>query len=82
MCKNDILKTLVEKYNFRTSKNNSLYFTVKKLKNKTVKIRLSNHEKHVMKKNELLFNFVYQSKNDLLYKLRCINKKFNLNIML
>ena len=51
---------------FRKTKNNSLYKTVKKLKNnKKVKVRISNHFNHKNFKNEILINYIFKNKNDI-----------------
>ena len=41
------------KNGFRKTQNNSLYKTIKKLKNKVIKIRIANHFNHINKKNKI-----------------------------
>ena len=81
MCKN-MVKKLVENYNFRITKNNSLYLKVKRLGKKVLILRLYNHYKHIKKDNEVLLNYVYKNDKDFYRILKNISKKFNLNITL
>ena len=50
---------------FRKTKNDSFYKTVKKLKNKVVKVRIANHFKHNNFKNEVLINYIFKNKYDI-----------------
>ena len=51
---------------FRKTKNNSLYKTVKKLKNnKMVKVRIANHFNHNIFKNEILINYIFKNEYDI-----------------
>ena len=76
------LNLLVKKYDFRITKNNSLYLKIKKLGKKVLILRLSNHYKFIKKDNEILLNYVYKNDKDFYRILKNISKKFNLNIML
>lgn len=76
------LNLLVKKYNFRLTKNNSLYLKIKKLGKKVLILRLSNHYKFIKKDNEVLLNYIYKNDKDFYRILKNISKKFNLNIML
>ena len=53
------------KNGFRRTKNNSFYKTVKKLKNKVVKVRIANHFKHKDFNNELLISYIVKNNNDI-----------------
>ena len=53
------------KNGFRKTKNNSLYKTVKKFKNKVIKVRIANHFNHINNNNEILINYVYKNKYDI-----------------
>ena len=53
------------KNGFRKTKNNSLYKTIKKLKNKVIKIRIANHFNHINKKNEILINYIIKNNSDI-----------------
>ena len=53
------------KNGFRKTKNNSLYKIIKKLKNKVIKVRISNHFNHLNKNNEILINYVIKNNNDI-----------------
>ena len=50
---------------FRKTKNNSLYKTIKKLKNKVIKVRVANHFNHINKKNEILINYIIKNNSDI-----------------
>ena len=50
---------------FRKTKNNSLYKTIKKLKNKVIKVRIANHFNHINKKNEILINYIIKNNSDI-----------------
>ena len=50
---------------FRKTKNNSLYKTIKKLKNKVIKIRIANHFNYINKKNEILINYIIKNNSDI-----------------
>ena len=52
------------KNGFRKTKNNSLYKTIKKLKNKVIKIRISNHFNYLNKNNEILINYIIKNNSD------------------
>ena len=58
-------ETILLKNGFRKTKNNSLYKTVKKLKNKVIKVRIANHFNYINKNNEILINYVYKNKYDI-----------------
>ena len=53
------------KNGFRKTKNNSLYKTIKKLKNKVIRIRIANHFNHINKKNEILINYIIKNNSDI-----------------
>ena len=53
------------KNGFRKTKNNSLYKTIKKLKNKVIKVRIANHCKHNDFKNEILINYIIKNNSDI-----------------
>ena len=53
------------KNGFRKTKNNSLYKTIKKLKNKVIKVRISNHFNHLNKNNEILINYIIKNNSDI-----------------
>ena len=53
------------KNGFRKTKNNSLYKTIKKLKNKVIKIRIANHFNHINKNNEILINYIIKNNSDI-----------------
>lgn len=76
------LNLLVKKYDFRLTKNNSLYLKIKKLGKKVLILRLSNHYKFIKKDNEILLNYIYKNDKDFYRILKNISKKFNLNIIL
>lgn len=78
----NIAKKLVENYNFRITKNNSLYLKIKRLGKKVLILRLSNHYKFIKKDNEVLLNYIYKNDKDFYRILKNISKKFNLNIIL
>ena len=67
---------------FRKTKNNSLYKTIKKLKNKVIKIRIANHFNHINKNNEILINYIVKNNNDIkrLVKRLVKNNIIELNI--
>ena len=67
---------------FRKTKNNSLYKTIKKLKNKMLKVRISNHYKHKDFNNEILINYIVKNNNDIkrLVKRLVKNNIIELNI--
>ena len=50
---------------FRKTQNNSLYKTIKKLKNKVIKIRIANHFNHINKNNEILINYIIKNNSDI-----------------
>ena len=52
------------KNGFRKTKNNSLYKTIKKLKNKVIKIRIANHFNHINKNSEILINYIIKNNSD------------------
>ena len=52
------------KNGFRITQNNSLYKTIKKLKNKVIRIRIANHFNHINKKNEILINYIIKNNSD------------------
>lgn len=76
------LNLLVKKYDFRLTKNKSLYLKIKKLGKKVLILRLSNHYKFIKKDNEILLNYIYKNDKDFYRILKNISKKFNLNIIL
>ena len=76
------LNLLVKKYDFRLTKNNSLYLKIKRLGKKILVLRLSNHYKYIKKDNEVLLNYIYKNDKDFYRILKNISKKFNLNIIL
>lgn len=78
----NIAKKLVENYNFRITKNNSLYLKIKRLGKKVLILRLSNHYKYIKKDNEVLLNYIYKNDKDFLRIIKKISNKFHLNIML
>lgn len=78
----NILNKLVNNYNFRLTKNRSLYLKIKKLGKKVLVLRLSNHYKYIKKDNEVLLNYIYKNDKDFYRILKNISKKFNLNIIL
>ena len=53
------------KNGFRKTKNNSLYKTIKKLKNKVIKVRISNHFNHINKNDEILINYIIKNNSDI-----------------
>ena len=53
------------KNGFRRTKNNSLYKTIKKLKNKVIRIRIANHFNHINKNNEILVNYIIKNNSDI-----------------
>ena len=53
------------KNGFRKTKNNSLYKTIKKLKNKVIIVRVANHFNHINKKNEILINYIIKNNSDI-----------------
>ena len=73
---NKELTDLLKLYNFRI-KNNSFYKTVK-IKNRTFKIRLSDHFKHRDFKSEILLNYIYKNEKDFYRILNKIIKKYNI----
>ena len=74
-------ETILIKNGFRKTKNNSLYKTVKKLKNKVIKVRISNHFNHINKNNEILINYVVKSNNDIKRVVkRLINNKIIMEV--
>lgn len=76
------LNLLVKKYDFRLTKNNSLYLKIKRLGKKVLILRLSNHYKYIKKDNEVLLNYIYKNDKDFLRIIKKISLKFNLNIIL
>lgn len=78
----NMAKKLIENYNFRITKNNSLYLKVKRLGKKVLILRLSNHYKFIKKDNEVLLNYVYKNDKDFYRIIKKISNKFNLNIIL
>lgn len=69
---------LLKSYDFRSNKNvNSFYKTVT-IKNKKIKIRISNHCKHNDFKNEILINYIYKNQKDFYRIFKKIIKKYNL----
>ena len=76
------LNLLVKKYDFRLTKNNSLYLKIKRLGKKILVLRLSNHYKFIKKDNEVLLNYVYKNDKDFLRIIKKISNKFHLNIIL
>ena len=50
---------------FRKTKNNSLYKTIKKLKNKVIKVRVANHYKHKDFNDEILINYIIKNNSDI-----------------
>lgn len=75
------LNLLVKKYDFRLTKNNSLYLKIKKLGKKVLILRIANHYKFIKKDNEVLLNYIYKNDKDFYRILKNISKKFNLNII-
>ena len=53
------------KNGFRKTKNNSLYKTIKKLKNKVIKVRISNHFNYINKNDEILINYIIKNNSDI-----------------
>ena len=53
------------KNGFRKTKNNSLYKTIKKLKNKVIRVRIANHFNHLNKSNEILINYIIKNNSDI-----------------
>lgn len=78
----NIVNKLVNNYNFRLSKNRSLYLKIKRLGKKVLILRIANHYKFIKKDNEVLLNYVYKNDKDFLRIIKKISLKFNLNIML
>lgn len=77
-----IVNKLVNCYNFRLTKNKSLYLRIKRLGKKVLILRLSNHYKYIKKDNEVLLNYIYKNDKDFLRIIKKISLKFNLNIIL
>ena len=50
---------------FRKTKNNSLYKTIKKLKNKVIMVRVANHYKHKDFNDEILINYIIKNNSDI-----------------
>ena len=53
------------KNGFKKTKNNSLYKTVKKFKNKVIKVRIANHFNHINNNNEILINYIIKNNSDI-----------------
>ena len=75
-------ETILIKNGFRKTKNSSLYKTVKKLKNKVIKVRISNHFNYINKKDEILMNYVVKNNNDIKRVVkRLINNKIIMEVI-
>ena len=69
---------LLKPYNFRINKNSTSFYKIVLLKNKKLKIRISNHYKHNDFKNEILINYIYKNQKDFYRVFKNIIKKYNL----
>ena len=63
------------KNGFRKTQNNSLYKTIKKLKNKVIRVRIDNHFNHINKKNEILINYIIKNNSDIKRVIKKLIKK-------
>ena len=59
------IEDVLIKNGFRKTQNNSLYKTIKKLKNKVIIVRVANHYKHKDFNNEILINYIVKNNNDI-----------------
>ena len=69
---------LLKSYDFRINLNGTSFYKIVPLKNKKLKIRISNHCKHNDFKNEILINYIYKNQKDFYRILNKIIKKYNL----
>ena len=69
---------LLKSYDFRTNKNVTSFYKVVIIKNKKLKIRLSNHFEHKGFKNEKLLNYIYKNEKDFYRIFNKIIKKYNI----
>lgn len=69
---------LIKSYDFRINKNSTSFYKIVLLKNKKLKIRISNHYKHNDFKNEILINYIYKNQKDFYRIFKKIIKKYNL----
>ena len=69
---------LLKSYNFRINKQTASFYKSVKIKNRTFKIRLSDHFKHKDFKGEILLNYVYKNEKDFYRVFNKIIKKYNI----
>ena len=70
---------LLKSYNFRINKQTASFYKSVKIKNRTFKIRISDHFMHRDFKNEILLNYVYKDEKDFYRIFNKIIKKYNIN---
>ena len=75
---NNNIIDLLRSYDFRINKNFTSFYKVVIIKNKKLKIRISNHFKHENFKNEKLLNYIYKNEKDFYRIFDKIIKKYNM----
>ena len=69
---------LLKSYDFRINKNSTSFYKIVPLKNKKLKIRISNHCAYNDFKKEILINYIYKNQKDFYRIFKKIIKKYNL----
>ena len=71
---------LLKSYDFRINLNGTSFYKIVPLKNKKLKIRISNHCHHNDFKNEIIVNYIYKNQKDFCRIFNKVVKKYNIKM--